>query len=85
MDTTALLLGAIIGAFVSVPVTLFVTDPLRLLIRRVRLGTTEFDVHAAREAAELKQLEAELEVRKGRMERARAMVDNTLPPQRDNK
>jgi sensor domain CHASE-containing protein len=88
VDVLSLVVGAVIGAFVSVPITVFIEDPLREFIRRVRVTVkrsssgrdAELENHAAQEIRTIEELQAELELRKKRLERTRNLIDASRSP-----
>lgn len=80
-----ILVGAVIGAIASVPVTLFVIDPLRAFIQRLRFGSPsrDLDIHGSEELKQIDELEAEVSRRKKQIERTKNLLNTSrLPDER---
>jgi len=88
VDVLSVVVGAVIGALVSVPITIFIEDPLRAVVRRIvtavkgSSSTTDLELedHAAQEVRRMEQLEAELVLSKKRIERTRNLLNASRSP-----
>lgn len=90
MDILSIVVGALIGALFSVPITIFIQDPLRAFMQRALIAwrrsshpeQTDLVVHVSVELKKRDELEGELKLVEQNLERAGSLLASLERPKK---